>query len=235
MVLLIAGVQLGMELNANLERLVSQHTVLESTAHELRNRPLLRFDAWVRIEGYRFASRVSIVVYACCFIISNATLAAALYCICFYISSRYWRNKIGSTATPNRNYWVQFANDIDGSQRKARGGEEASDQYSSRANSGAESERRGRSKSDEQADNGSSDQRHKQGDANGEAGPLWYIVLGVAPNASKTEITAAFREKMAKNHPDFVAKMDPEFQQLAEKRAKALNNARDEGLRGCKG
>ena len=64
-----------------------------------------------------------------------------------------------------------------------------------------------------------------------ELGQRWYEILDVSPTASIEEINAAWREKMKRNHPDRVAELDPEFQTLAHKRAKALNDAREEGLR----
>jgi hypothetical protein len=60
----------------------------------------------------------------------------------------------------------------------------------------------------------------------------WFDVLGVSPNASAAEINSAYKAKMMRNHPDRVAEMDEEFQELAETRAKRLNRARDEGLEG---
>jgi hypothetical protein len=59
----------------------------------------------------------------------------------------------------------------------------------------------------------------------------WYEVLGVAFNASVEEINAAFKEKMKRNHPDRVADLDQEFQNLANERTKRLNWARAEGLK----
>jgi len=61
----------------------------------------------------------------------------------------------------------------------------------------------------------------------------WNEILGVQPNASREEINAAWRAKLKKNHPDRVADLDPDFQALAEERAKMVNAAREEGLRKC--
>jgi hypothetical protein len=58
----------------------------------------------------------------------------------------------------------------------------------------------------------------------------WHETLGVSPNASASEINAAWRQKLTRNHPDRVAELDPEFQALAEERTKRLNAAREEGL-----
>ena len=58
----------------------------------------------------------------------------------------------------------------------------------------------------------------------------WYDTLGISPGASNNEINSAWRERMKKNHPDRVAELDVEFRELAERRAKMLNAAREEGL-----
>jgi hypothetical protein len=55
-----------------------------------------------------------------------------------------------------------------------------------------------------------------------------YDVLGVAPGASLSDITAAYYEQARKNHPDKVANLDPEFRELAERRMKAINAAYQE-------
>lgn len=55
-----------------------------------------------------------------------------------------------------------------------------------------------------------------------------YDVLGVAPGASMSDITAAYYEQARKNHPDKVANLDPEFRELAERRMKAINAAYQE-------
>jgi DnaJ-domain-containing protein 1 len=58
----------------------------------------------------------------------------------------------------------------------------------------------------------------------------WYEILGVPPSASPREINVAYREHVKTCHPDLVAGLDPEFRELAEAKAKALNAAREEGL-----
>ncbi len=59
----------------------------------------------------------------------------------------------------------------------------------------------------------------------------WFAILDVSPTASIDEINASYRIRIAKNHPDLVAKLDPAIQELAAARSKELNRARDEGLR----
>jgi hypothetical protein len=50
-------------------------------------------------------------------------------------------------------------------------------------------------------------------------------ILGVPPTASKAAIERAFRERSLTCHPDKVAHLDPEFQQLAERKFKRLQRA----------
>jgi hypothetical protein len=50
-------------------------------------------------------------------------------------------------------------------------------------------------------------------------------VLGVRPNASRDDITAAYRKMARMYHPDKVAGLGPEFGELAERRTKEINAA----------
>ena len=52
-----------------------------------------------------------------------------------------------------------------------------------------------------------------------------YVVLGVSRGSSSEEIRAAYRELAGLYHPDKVAHLGEEFQQLAEKRFKAIQEA----------
>jgi hypothetical protein len=52
-----------------------------------------------------------------------------------------------------------------------------------------------------------------------------YEILQVDENASKEEITAAYRNLVKMNHPDKVASLAPEFRELAEQRMKVINAA----------
>jgi hypothetical protein len=59
----------------------------------------------------------------------------------------------------------------------------------------------------------------------------WWIVLGVAPTASKDEIARSYRHKIKQCHPDRVIGLAPEFLDLAEERTKALNEAYANAMR----
>jgi len=59
----------------------------------------------------------------------------------------------------------------------------------------------------------------------------WWIVLGVAPSASKVEIVRKYRRMIKQYHPDRVVGLAPEFLQLAEERTKALNEAYANAMR----
>ena len=59
----------------------------------------------------------------------------------------------------------------------------------------------------------------------------WWIVLGVAPSASKDEIVRKYRHSIKQYHPDRVVGLAPELLQLAEERTKALNEAYENAMR----
>jgi DnaJ domain len=59
----------------------------------------------------------------------------------------------------------------------------------------------------------------------------WWIVLGVAPSASKDEIVRKYRHKIKQCHPDRLGRLAPEFLQRAEEQAKALNGAYEKAMR----
>jgi DnaJ-domain-containing protein 1 len=52
-----------------------------------------------------------------------------------------------------------------------------------------------------------------------------YAVLGLKANATKEEIRAAYRDLMTKYHPDKVAHLGVEFQEIAKTKALELNRA----------
>ncbi len=63
------------------------------------------------------------------------------------------------------------------------------------------------------------------------AGSPWWEVLGVARGASLAEIISAFRESIAKNHPDKVAHLSDKLRQVAEQETRRINAAYEEALR----
>ncbi|HEY3899232.1 MAG TPA: J domain-containing protein [Chthoniobacter sp.] len=61
--------------------------------------------------------------------------------------------------------------------------------------------------------------------------PSWCEVLGVPRGASLGEITAAYRQSIAKNHPDKVAHLSEKLRQVAEEETRRINAAYEEALR----
>ena len=61
-----------------------------------------------------------------------------------------------------------------------------------------------------------------------------YDVLGVAPTASREEIMAAWRHLVKLYHPDFEQNRGSELKDLAERKTKLINWAKDEALGYCK-
>lgn len=59
-----------------------------------------------------------------------------------------------------------------------------------------------------------------------------YKILNVSEGASREEITIAYKQMAKLYHPDKVASLAPEFQQLAEMRMKEINGAYLELLDG---
>jgi preprotein translocase subunit Sec63 len=52
-----------------------------------------------------------------------------------------------------------------------------------------------------------------------------FRVLGIGPDASKEEIKRAYKERIAKNHPDKVSHLSRELQEKAEELTLRLNRA----------
>jgi len=59
----------------------------------------------------------------------------------------------------------------------------------------------------------------------------WNLVLGVPASATRVEIIAAYKLKISQYHPDKVANMGEEIQDLANRRSKEINAAYDAALR----
>jgi preprotein translocase subunit Sec63 len=60
-----------------------------------------------------------------------------------------------------------------------------------------------------------------------DAPPSWdpWAVLGVARGASRDEIARAYREQLKRYHPDRVADLGPELQQVAHRKTVELQRA----------
>lgn len=67
--------------------------------------------------------------------------------------------------------------------------------------------------------------------AKNDGNPPWHEVLGLSEWASDEEVTGAWRSKMAQYHPDKVAMMGPEIRELAERKTRELNQAREDAMR----
>lgn len=67
--------------------------------------------------------------------------------------------------------------------------------------------------------------------ATGTADAPWHEVLGVSQWAGDEEVAAAYREKIGQYHPDKVATMGPEIRELAERKARQINQAYQDARR----
>ena len=72
------------------------------------------------------------------------------------------------------------------------------------------------------------DEQFRTNDSETRAAQDPYAILGVAPGATKEEIKAAYRRLAGQYHPDKVQHLGKEFQQLAEKRFKEIQQAYDD-------
>ena len=68
------------------------------------------------------------------------------------------------------------------------------------------------------------------GRSRGARGPAWdpYAELGISPGASRDAITRAYHEQLKRYHPDRVADLGVELQELAHHKTIALRRAYDE-------
>jgi len=55
-------------------------------------------------------------------------------------------------------------------------------------------------------------------------------VLGVSPNATRSEIASAYRALISQYHPDKVARLGPEIRAVAERKSAELNRAYEDAL-----
>ena len=58
-------------------------------------------------------------------------------------------------------------------------------------------------------------------------GENWFRILAVSETARMDEIAAAYRQLIRQYHPDKVASLGPELQELAELKSKQINAAYD--------
>jgi DnaJ-domain-containing protein 1 len=66
-------------------------------------------------------------------------------------------------------------------------------------------------------------------------GPAWWEVLRVPRGASQQEVSAAYRELMAQNHPDKVAHLSERIRRVAEEETRRINAAYEAALRALRG
>lgn len=59
----------------------------------------------------------------------------------------------------------------------------------------------------------------------------WHRVLGVSPNATRLEISAAYRALISQYHPDKVTRLGPEIRAVAERKSAEINRAYEQALR----
>ena len=66
-------------------------------------------------------------------------------------------------------------------------------------------------------------------------GPPWWEVLHISRTASLKEVTAAYRELIAQNHPDKVAHMSERIRRVADEETRRINAAYEAARRLLKG
>ena len=71
------------------------------------------------------------------------------------------------------------------------------------------------------------DQSQSQTTDESESEP-WHVVLQVPPDATPAAVQLAYRKLMRQYHPDRVATLGVELQELAERKAKQINAAYEE-------
>lgn len=60
-----------------------------------------------------------------------------------------------------------------------------------------------------------------------------YEILGISPDASRSEINAAYHKLVRQYHPDVQETRGSRMKELAESKTKILNWAREEALKRC--
>jgi len=59
----------------------------------------------------------------------------------------------------------------------------------------------------------------------------WHRVLGVSPQATRAEISGAYRALISQYHPDKVTRLGPEIRAVAERKSAEINRAYEQALR----
>lgn len=59
----------------------------------------------------------------------------------------------------------------------------------------------------------------------------WHRILEVPQSASADDIAKSYKQKIRQYHPDKVASLGPELQELAEKKSKEINTAYDYAIK----
>jgi len=67
------------------------------------------------------------------------------------------------------------------------------------------------------------------------AGPGWWEILQVPRGASLRQVTAAYRDLMAKNHPDKVAHLSERIRRVADEETRRINAAYEAAQRALGG
>ncbi|ESX24174.1 J domain-containing protein [Mesorhizobium sp. LSJC264A00] len=234
------GTRLGKQLNAEKEQLGPRIDELEMAAAELRAAPLISFHKWAEVNAMRSAVLRTLLVYA--------VLLAGFY----FVVAGPWKD-LGSFTAGHVLFRTRDISDAIYGSAMLSGASSAAILFfmlrSRKASILAARSDVHQCWSDfaeftvdpileyQHADEnvGYRTERSERGRKSTVDDRAWHEILGVSSRASTSEINAAYRAKMMKNHPDKVAELDDEFRELAESRAKLLNRARAEALRARAG
>lgn len=80
-----------------------------------------------------------------------------------------------------------------------------------------------RKETDHEPSNG--DDRSQPQTTEGSDGEPWYVVLQISPDATPAAVQLAYRKLMRQYHPDRVATLGADLQELAERKTKQINAA----------
>jgi hypothetical protein len=234
------GSRLGVSLNNELEELLPEKDQLADRYIEIQQLPIDRLDKWIHLSSMRSALRwvapayvgIGIVLYlidpawmkglsdfigqylflhfrgANDMVFASALIAALACAVLLPIVYVIRRSSLRRATEATRQQLLEMPDEEDSPPASGDDDPEyRDDEYEGEEYNGATDE-----------------------DDEPEEAKPWYEILGVSPTASPQEINIAHREHIKTCHPDLVAGLDPEFRELAEAKAKALNAAREEGL-----